>query len=263
MIRRGLGRDIISGKKSQMAIFIILGIILVLVIVLFFVFRTKLVPQQISTTSESPASFIDSCINPIIKESVEKISPQGGYLNPEIYYSFDGIKRAYICYNANYYYPCVTQEPMYIKHLESEIKQYSKDRVKKCFDDLKINLERKGYSVNLKYNDFQISLVPGRVLVNADAEISYSRGDEKKNKKGFETEVPSMIYDVGVVVQEIASQEAKFCNFEYVGFMMYYPKFNIDKYVTGEDIKIYSVEHRETKEKIVFAIRSCVLPPGF
>jgi len=251
-----------SRKRSQMSIFIIIGIVLVVLIILFIVFRAQIPQKILSTTPENPQSYMDSCVSNLIQDSIKKISSQGGYVNPEIYYEFDSVKRAYICYNANYYYPCVTQEPMYLRRLESEIKKDIGGNVKSCFDNLRKNMENKGYTVNLDYRDFNVSLIPGRVVISANVDMTYSKGDESKIKKGFETDVASKFHDVGVVVQEIASQEAKFCNFEYVGFQMYYPNFNIDKYVTGEDIKIYSVEDRNTKEKIVFAIRSCVLPPG-
>ena len=45
--------------------------------------------------------------------------------------------------------------------------------------------------------------------------------------------------------------------------MLLYPEFNIDKIRTSDLITIYSVEKKESGEKFRFAVRSCVIPPGF
>jgi hypothetical protein len=45
--------------------------------------------------------------------------------------------------------------------------------------------------------------------------------------------------------------------------MMLYPEFEIEKFRTGESTTIYTIKQRKTGERFRFAIRSCVIPPGF
>jgi len=75
--------------------------------------------------------------------------------------------------------------------------------------------------------------------------------------------LPSRFYDLALVVQEIVNQEARFCHFENLGFMVFYPKFNIERFRTGDGTLIYTAKHIETQEEFKFALRGCVIPPGF
>ena len=71
-----------------------------------------------------------------------------------------------------------------------------------------------------------------------------------------------MFYDLAKLVQEITSQEAKYCSFEYLGFMQFHPEYNIKKFITSDSIIIYRVKAKETNEQFKFAVRGCVRPAG-
>ena len=61
---------------------------------------------------------------------------------------------------------------------------------------------------------------------------------------------------------EIASQEAKYCNFENVGYGIIYPEFRVDVFPMSTGSKIYTILYKKSGEKMNIAIRSCVIPPG-
>ncbi len=257
-------------KKGQITIFIIVGIVIVVGILLFFLFRKGVIPIPGGGKSEeNPVSYMESCIEPKIKEAIEIISSQGGYINNNlnIRFKFDEDKEAknisYLCYNQNYYLSCINQEPMLIQHLKEEIKTYIKKDVENCVRNLKKSLENSGYEVDMNYRDFSIELIPKKVLVTMDMDVTFSKSGETSTRDNFKFAVASRFYDISIVVQEIVSQEARFCNFEQLGYMLFYPDYNIDKFRTGESTTIYSVADRETKEKFRFAVRGCVIPPGF
>jgi len=71
----------------------------------------------------------------------------------------------------------------------------------------------------------------------------------------------SSLYDLVETSANIVNGESQFCNFEYVGYMILYPRFDIRK-VDFEKSKIYWVMNRETGEEFRFAVRSCAFPPG-
>ena len=50
--------------------------------------------------------------------------------------------------------PCINQEPMYVEHLEQEIKEIIAGKLDYCFDSLKQSLEKRNYQVNIKNGDF-------------------------------------------------------------------------------------------------------------
>ncbi|MFA4952964.1 MAG: hypothetical protein WC584_01970 [Candidatus Pacearchaeota archaeon] len=250
-------------NKAQITIFVIIAIIIVAVIALFFLFRSGLIPGIGGTEEKNPRIAFQDCLEDKILETTDLISKQGGYINPILYRELDGEKISYLCYNQNYYLSCINQEPMLIQHIKEEIKNNIDAKVRNCFDQFKTSLEKTGYNVDANYRDFSVQLVPEKVIVDIDAEITTTRNEQTSSQKDFVIIFPSRIYELAVVVQEITSQEARFCNFEQLGYMLLYPQFNIDKFRTGEGDTIYTIEDRKTKEKFKFAVRSCVIPPGF
>lgn len=253
-------------NKAQITIFIIVGIILVSLVVLFFLFREGGISESRRTAEVNPNSFLDSCMEDKIKETTKILYSQGGYItNPlNITFKFSDENEysdiSYLCYNQNYYFQCINQEPLLIQHLKREVHDYIYDDVRNCFDDLTMNLEKQGYVVDARYDGFEVELVEKKIVVNIDGELTLTKSEETLKKKDFEIIVPTKFYDLAIVVQEIVSQEAEYGNFDELGFMIIYPEFKIIKFKTG-DSKIYRVKDKKTQEEFKFAIRTSVIPP--
>jgi len=252
-------------KKGQLTIFIIIGIILIAVIVLFFIFRgTIKIPGIGGGKETSSQSFLESCLEDAIKEGTETLALQGGYLEPTIYknFKFKGEEArdiSYLCYTPNYYIPCVNQEPLLIKHLKNELYDYIADDVRSCFDSLTSSLDKQGYSVNSNYRGFDIELNDNKIIVDIDAELDLTRAGETTKQTDFEIDIASKFYDLALVVQEIVNQEAEYCNFEYLGYMAFYPQWYIEKTGASDSTIIYTVENKKSKERFRFAIRGCAI----
>lgn len=251
-------------KRGQITIFIIAGILIISIIALFLLFRKGVVPEIPGTSiGENPESFLESCIKDKITENIKTISSNGGYIENELHLNLDDEKISFLCYTDNYYTPCINQEPMLIQHLKDEIKNSVKNDVRSCFDKMAESFDKKGYSVSARYNDFEVNLIPKKVVIDIDAELTLTKSGETTSKKNLRVIVPSMIYDLALVSQEIVSQEAKYCNFETTGFMILYPEFKINRFETSELNTVYTVTHKKTNDKFKFAVRGCVMPPGF
>ena len=52
-----------------------------------------------------------------------------------------------------------------------------------------------------------------------------SRGDTVREFNVFNANVIHPLYDLAEVAMEIANQESKYCNFDNLGFMVFYPDF--------------------------------------
>lgn len=256
-------------SKAQVTIFIILGILIVGAIALFFMVKDEMVQTLDGGTQETNANnFMASCIEDKVKETIETISMRGGYVEPVLYKKFkfkedkDYSNIAYLCYTQNYYLACVNQEPMLIQHLKDEIKDELAGDVRACFDDLVLSLENQGNVVDAVYRDFEIGLKPKKVVVEIDSELTLTKTGETSKQNGIDVIVASRFYDLVVVVQEIMSQEARFGHFENVGFMLFYPQFDIERFRTSDLSIIYNLKHRKSKEVFRFAVRGAVIPPG-
>ena len=256
-------------KRGQVTIFIIAGIVIVAGVALFFLFRSGIIPGTGGSEEINSESFLETCLEPSLRNAIETISLRGGKAEPELYREFefteDGVSRnvAYLCYTNNYYVPCINQNPILISSLKLEIKNYVDEDVRNCFANLKRSLGKQGYVVEGELRDFDVGLSPGKAGIAIDASLKYSKSEEERNYEEFEISIPSKFYDLAIVAQEIVSQEARFCYFEYLGFMLLYPEFDINKFRTGDSTTFYTVSHRESGEKFRFAIRGCVSIPGF
>ena len=257
-----------KSKRSQVTIFIIAGILIISLVALFLVFRTGVIPGITESPKINPNVFLGSCIEDKIKKTIEIISSQGGYIENPLHknFKFEDEKVftniSFLCYNQNYYLPCINQEPMLIQHLKEEIDNYISEDVENCFDDLVLSLEKQAYVVDARYNGFEVELMEKKVVVEIDGELILTKSGETTKHNDFKIIVPSRFYDIVIVVQEIISQEARFCHFEHLGFMLFYPQFKIDKFRTSDLITIYTIEHRTSKETFRFAVRGCIIPPG-
>ncbi|VVB82136.1 Uncharacterised protein [uncultured archaeon] len=262
------GKRLVINKKGQVTIFIIIAVIMVGTIVTFFVLRSGVVPQIGGQQEKSPSSFLQTCLENKIAETTKLISSQGGYLSNSLNktFKFTGatsyVGISYLCYTNGYYVPCINQQPMLISHLKKEVKDHISKDVKNCFDALGTSLTQQGYTVDSKYSGFDVELTDGRIKVPIDGKITLSKTGETSNYDNLNVSFQSKFYDTAIVVQEIVSQEARFCNFEYLGFMLLYPQWEIHKLFTSDSTRIYTVKNIGSADTFNFAVRGCVTRPG-
>ena len=258
------------GKKGQVTIFVIVGVLIVSGIILFFLYRANLIPQIGGRSEANPNLFLKACIEDKIKEGLNLISLSGGTLNnsASIRFKFteDGqyYNISYLCYTPLNYVPCINQNPLLMKHIEQGIKDYIKDDFEGCFDGMILNFDKQGFEVgsNSGLRGFDVKITPRKIEVLTDSEVTLTKSEETTTEKNLGVEMPSRIYEILEVAQEISNQEAEFCNFDYNGFMITYNEFDIRKTNMEDAGNIYDVKHLETDEKFRFATRSCVMLPG-
>jgi len=82
-----------------------------------------------------------------------------------------------------------------------------------------------------------------------------------QNFENFDTSILSSIYDLVRVARDVVNSESQYCHFEYNGYMLLYPKYDIRR-IDYDDSKIYRVIDRKSGEEFKFATRSCAMPPG-
>lgn len=250
------------GKRGQITIFIIVAILIIVVVLMFLLIRNQITPGIGQKPEGDPQSFLESCLEEKVKDKIELISSQGGYVENELSKKVDGINVAYLCYTMNNYVSCINQEPVLMDHLKKEIKKATQEDVEFCFASLKKNLENKGYQLSFGTLDYSVDLESKKVILKIDRDLTITKSDETSNYDYFEIIVSDKIYDLALVVQEINSQEATFCNFDTSGYSMFYSDYEIEKFMLGDSTKIYTVKDVKTNEQFVFGVRSCVIPPG-
>lgn len=251
-------------RKAQVSIFIIIAVLIAAAFLLFFfALRQRNISIQLQL---NPESNIEGCTKDAVEQALAIILSQGGDINPENYILYQNNKVSYLCYNKNYYQACINQKPTYLVHLQDEITSFIKPKIEECFSKLTADLEKKGYSISQGALKVETKILPNRIEVDINKKFETSKNQETKRYDTFATRKLSPLFDLANIAREIANQESKYCNFEYIGYMLFYPRFDIDKKSIGQGetaSKIYVIGDRNTGKKLNIAIRSCAIPPGF
>ena len=250
-----------KSKRSQVTIFIIVAIAIVVVGVLIFLLYPQL-KTSLGFAEENPPDFIQGCIEEEIKNSVAKLSLQGGSLDPEHYIMYNSEKIEYLCYTSEYYKTCVMQQPMLKEHIESEIENEIKNTVKECFDDLEESYKNKGYTVNLKRGETNVELLPEKIIAEFNYPLTLTKGDSKKYNS-FRIIVDNNLYELVSVANSILNWEARYGDAETTVYMNYYHDLKVEKKKQSDGSTVYILTDRNTLDKFQFASRSVAWPPGY
>lgn len=256
-------------KKGQVTLFVILALLLVVAIaILFLVLRNSGGESGISDNSQdiNPEGHLFNCMEEPLSEEVRRLGYQGGDLEgvPIINFQFEGEPGRnipYLCYTSGIYSTCSVLEPLLINHLENELYNYinTEHLVEDCWRSMRRDYTNDGYEVNANYEDVEVDLLPGKMVVNfIDPSLEFNKGDDSVSIKELTLEFPTKIYDNAFVAIEIANQQSSYGSFNELGYMFFYPEFNIRWVPAQDESKIYTIKNEETLEVFRFAIRSLV-----
>ncbi len=248
-----------NNKSGQVTIFVIVAIVLVVGIIAAIIFTGR--NELISPKETTPKQSIEGCVKEAIEDSLAIILENGGELEPTKTVSYLGEKYNHLCYQADYFLPCYNLKPALEKSIEEEIKESTKSQVQNCFDNFRVEEESKGFDVTGGETTYSIDLLPGSIQVLLKKDIKISDGTSSQEFSNFDFKILSSAYDLIDVSRNIINGESEYCYFEYGGYMLLHPEFNIKK-AYSKDSKVYSIEHVRTKERFKFAVRSCAPKPG-
>ena len=243
--------------KGQITIFIIIALLILIILIVLFA-RTDL--ENVFAT-KSPVQEVENCARVYVEQGIDILSKQGGSINPENYYLYDGNKVEYVCYAEANLQNCVMQKPILKNTIEDELLKYSESKINNCLQEVKKSLEKNGYEVLMKDTKIKIELIPDNVLVDINLDLKITK-DGTENYKNLKLGIKSKIYNFIMITSSIMSWETRFGDSETLNYMLYYPSIKVEKKKQGDSSKIYILTDRETDEKFMFAVRSFAIPPG-
>jgi hypothetical protein len=245
-------------KKGQVSIFIILGILIVLVLLILF---SRDAGFDTIFAKQSPYQEIEGCAQTAIQEGLDILMLQGGVIESENYFMYEGKKIDYVCYSENEYENCIMQKPILTNTIRDELVKYSTPKIKSCLNSVKSSLESKGYSVVMRDPEIVIDLVPDNVLVDMNLGLRI----EKAGVESFDhirTGIKSKIYNFALITSSISQWETRYGDSETLNYMLYYPSLKVEKKKQSEGTTIYILTDRDSNEKFYFASRSIAIPAG-
>ncbi|MEN9626136.1 MAG: hypothetical protein RL557_464 [archaeon] len=247
-------------KKSQITIFIIIGLIFVVALAILFLLIKK--PDIKILDDKTPQPFIESCTQEAVEDAIAILSKQGGDIAPKGYLSYNSENIVYLCYTSEYYEPCINQRPLLIEHIQNEITAYITPRVQDCFFELEGSLSSR-YDVESTPLVITTLLQPKTIVITVDKKFNMAREEEVMNFDHFKITLAHPLYNLAEIAMEITNQESLYCNFDELGYMILYPSYDIESFITGESNIVYKVTERSSEQAFAFAARSCPLPSGY
>lgn len=247
-------------KRAQVTIFVILGLLIIIVLILLFLRSGEL---KSFFLGKSPVERIKDCTKDSLEEGIEIVSKQGGAIDPENYYLYEGNKLDYICFTEESFQRCVMQKPLLKRSIEEELREFIKEDVEDCVLSVKRSLEKKGSSVSLKDPEINVELGVEDVVVDIDLDLRITKGEESESYDNIRAGVSSSLYDFVIITSSIANLEAEYGDVSIDYFMTNNKWLKVEKLKRGDETKVYILTDRGSLEQFMFAIRSIPIPPGW
>tara|TARA_Y100000034_G_scaffold131523_1_gene192443 strand:+ start:1227 stop:1982 length:756 start_codon:yes stop_codon:yes gene_type:complete len=166
-------------KKAQLTIFIIIGIVIIGLTALFFVFKGSTISNGIPANIEPFSNNFFSCFKDISKDGVYFVASHGGYFNPpaetSIIYFDEGFPYYYL--ESKKYVPS-------IRDIENELEEYISSNLKNCLDIE--NFMKDGFEVNNGGHEISVNINPENINVKLISSLAVTKGESTINMRNSE-----------------------------------------------------------------------------
>jgi len=247
-------------KRGQTTVFIIIGVVIVVGIVLFFILKGDASEPREPTDEDitNPQQYMKTCIEDNVRGTIQLLENNGGYLdNPlNITFQFDGEPYhdvPYLCYTNTDNY-CTIQDFSIISGMKNRIKNNIESRINNCWDSLIQNYRNKGYSVAQEFNEFNLNLNEKGLKIKINSSLTATKDNSSIKEENFNIIFPTELYNFGKITNKIIQSESDHGSFNTIEYTQRNPEYKISTASPGRTT-IYRIEHRETNEKFRIAVK--------
>ncbi len=224
----------IKSKKAQATTFIVLGLVILAVVVLFGFVRTQFLFGPVSIDKlnqvglEPIRDHVEDCVEEVAPEYFDRIGMQGGYLStPEdTFRNVNGVTVSYLCYNMEDVPNCYNRY-LTLSGMESQLSNAIVDGLSSC-----INLKgfARGATLNVGNLDVEVDVGDYESIVDVKMPIRISKGDLFVEESDFSTSLKLPLGALYGVSMDILESETTVGEFDQLGYMlMHRGQYVIDK----------------------------------
>lgn len=248
-------------KKSQVTIFVIIAIVIIVAIAGAFILIKKTGTTSLSI-NENPKAYMENCMKKASEEALKKIIPVGGLLNQDKSFLFNKQKVIFLCYTMLNRELCTNEHPMLNIEIQNQIISDIKPKVEKCFAEVASSL--RDYDYKEIAGELKAEISPNILIIKSDKKITYTKNEEINSISGFNTRVNSALWDFISLSNKIVNQEVNCdcgvnsCNADVLKLSLENPEFEIEHFVAGSEEEVYSIKELLTEQIFNIAIRNCV-----
>jgi hypothetical protein len=180
-------------NKGQIAIFVLLGFVLLIAASFFLFIRSDNV-YEIERYQELPIDFIpvknyiDSCIKNVGRDAIEYVSKRGGYFElPQYSYNDQFTQTAY------YYYEYFELPPK-LEVIQNSISEYIENELSYCLDGIK-NLSQFS-NVEYYIENINTLIVKNSVIIESIIPTEIKKDDSSYNIKDYRITIDNRLFDI-------------------------------------------------------------------
>jgi len=262
MKKRGL--KINSNKGAQVTLFVIIAIVIVAAIAFVFVsMNQKPLPYGVDGLKD-PRGYVQMCALEALRDAEAMVMPTGGFLMPQSYLLYNETKVTWMCYTP-FNEQSTSRYPMLNVEIEKQIHTYVLPKVEKCFLGLK-DIYR-----NYPYEEKELTIKPeildGTLSLEIRREVSIDVKDQIINIDNFDIKMLSPLYDFVMLEHKIVNDEVscdcmeETCNADVIELSRDNHDYEIRRFVSGKNEKVYTLEEVSSGKIFNFAVRNCVRLP--
>ena len=240
-------RYIMLFKKSQVTLFIILGLILVLTLGIFlYIAKTgtetpfETVSQTTITDKHSLKVYVEECIKQVSLDPIVLIGKHGGLITSITYKKFEGTTINYLCTEKNNI-PCINS--LLLKQdMEKELSRELKNNIDYCLNFEA--LERQGFRITKGEKQTNTIITNKKIIFTLNYPLTLSKDNTELTINTFTREIENPLGELYLLVTDIINSETSTNQFNNVEFIKQNPGILIQKHKPYPDI-IYTLEKDE------------------
>ncbi len=245
-------------KRGQVTVFAIVGIVLVILIALFFFLRNEfgffVSPTTFLNEKARPIEDnLKSCLNQAVSNSVDTFGEQGGDFNPSSYRFYQNRLVKYYCMNIPGEERCMNVMPQLVG-LVGELNEKIQQDVRSCVDE---DLVKSGLGYEVSAGELTTSTTTGSrgIVVTVDYNVDIVKDESRTSVRGVSASYDVPIEDIYTAALDIVNSEANAGFFEQGIYMLNKRGqfvINVDKPYPD---KIYKINKKDSEFEFWFAVQ--------
>jgi len=244
-------------KRGQVSIFAIIGIVLVLLVAMFFFAKNQFGvfsnPTSFLSDKSKPIEMdLKKCVTDVTKKNLEMYSKQGGDFAPTNYKYYESRAVKYYCVSIPGKKTCMNIMPGF-SELVSRLNKKIQDEVNTCVDK-ELLTNGFGYKVEVGNLTTKTTALGNGLSVKAHYDVTITKGEMKQKVHDVNVNFDAPLEEIYKVTLDIVNSEANVGFFEQLLYMLQKRgqyMINVDKPYPD---KIYKIMKRGSSFEFWFAI---------
>ncbi len=250
-------------KRGQVAIFVIIGIVIIILVALMFLGRKEYgigisAPLFLNSKLTPVQKNVESCIDKATQTTIQEFAYQGGDLNPLKYVTYQNKKIKYLCYNIPNDNNCINMLPPF-EAMISQLQERIDNDIKKCVDtDLpKSNIG--AYEAEVGIPKTGISTIGTSVIIKVDYPVKLTKEGTTAQLSPITKEINAPLFILYRTTYDIIEAQARTGFFDQLIYMLSKKGeviINVDKSPSAGNVGdiIYKINQKDSNFEFWFAV---------